>query len=475
MHQHLDTSITNLVRSILNTPKLKDADMHTNILAFAAAFSTLATITCASPSPTPSAFNPPALSKAETSAGWQLLFDGTPASATTNFRAFRQPAFPKTGWVIEDGHLRTVKGAEASDIVTANDYADFELSLEYRCTPGANSGIIYRVTDKHDATWQTGPEFQVIDDAGVDIGNNKKGLKPEDPHSAGSLYDMVSPPATKTTKPAGEWNTARIRLKDGLLQHFLNDVKLLECRVDDQSWSDRIAMSKFKDYPGFGLQPRGRIALQHHGDEVAYRNIRVRDLSSPMPGEIALFNGKSTANWMAFVPDLSNKQADPMSVWTVIDRVLVCAGTPAGYIRTKDDYTNYILKVEWRWSPDTRKAGNSGVLLRVQQPDNVWPTCIEAQLQSGRAGDFWNIGDLKMTSESTRLNGRNTKHTHAAEHAIGEWNDYEIIVDGSNIALFVNGEQLNRAWDVQTIPGKIALQSEGTEIHFRKVALSPIP
>lgn len=412
------------------------------------------------------------LTPAETAAGWKLLFDGSPKSASANFHAFKKSEFPVKAWVVENGVMRTVKGADSVDIVSAEQFGDFELALEYRCTPGANSGIMYRVTDKHGATYQTGPEFQVLDDPGVDVGGGKKGIGTDDPHSAGALYDLARPAAGKTIKPAGEWNQARIRIKDGLLQHFLNGTKVIECRMDDDSWKQKIAESKFKDTDGFGLQSRGMIALQHHGDEVAYRNIKVRDLGrdAKMPGQVDLFNGKDVSDWGFFLNDNGKKD----DVWSVADGVMVCRGSPAGYIRTNENYTNFVLKVEWRWNPVTKKAGNSGVLVRVQEPDKVWPKSVEAQLQSGSAGDFWNIGDFPMKAEPSRTNGRNTKHTHAAERPLGEWNEYEIIVNGGDVVLNVNGEELNRARDVAALPGKVALQSEGTEIHFRKVALSPI-
>jgi hypothetical protein len=145
-----------------------------------------------------------------------------------------------------------------------------------------------------------------------------------------------------------------------------------------------------------------------------------------------------------------------------------------GYLRTKDTFTDYVLKLEWRFNPVTKKAGNSGVLLRVQEPDQVWPRSIEAQLMSGSAGDFWNIGNFVMTADAGRTNGRNTKHLRANEQPLGEWNEYEIIVDGGDVTLNVNGETLNAASNCERIPGTIALQSEGAEIHFRRVRLAPI-
>lgn len=411
----------------------------------------------------------PLLSPAEAAAGWSLLFDGTPESAAGNFRAFRASTFPDASWAVRDGVLHTVKGDPPIDLVTADQYSDFELSLEYRCAPGANSGIMYRVTDKHGATYQTGPEFQVLDDPGVEGG---KGIDPASPHSAGAVYDLAPPARGKLVKPAGQWNHARIRVKDGLLQHFLNGVKIVECRMDDQTWKDRIAASKFKTADGFGVQPIGRIALQHHGDEVAYRSIKVRDLSREArpPGQIDLFNGKDLDNWAHFLNDNGRKE----DAWSVSDGVLVCKGVPAGYLRTTEDYTNYVLRLEWRWNPETGKAGNSGVLLRVQGPDKVWPRSVEAQLQSGSAGDFWNIGEFRMQTDPARTKGRNTRHTHPAELPVGEWNEYEIIVNGGEITLIVNGEVLNRGTGAEVVAGAIALQSEGTPIQFRNIRLVPL-
>ena len=285
------------------------------------------------------------------------------------------------------------------------------------------------------------------------------------------MFDLYPAAAGKVLKPAGEFNQARIRLQNGVVQHWLNGVKVVECRLDGPEWKQRIAGSKFRDYDGFGLQPRGHIALQHHGDEAWFRNIRVRDLTAPLPGEVRLFNGKDLQGWKACLPDGKAME----DVWSVADGILICKGQPIGYLRTEADYTNYVLKVEWRFNPVTKQAGNSGVLLRIVGPDKVWPRCIEAQLESGNAGDFWDIDDFPMKGDPARTQGRNTKKIHGAERPVGEWNEYEIIVDHGTITLNVNGEMLNQAREVLETPGKIGLQSEGAEIHFRNVRLAPIP
>ncbi len=195
-------------------------------------------------------------------------------------------------------------------------------------------------------------------------------------------------------------------------------------------------------------------------------------MSPATAGEwIELFNGRDLSGWKAILPE----GAKPEDTWSWQDGVLVCKGQPIGYIRTERDYTNYALQLEWRFSPVTRQPGNSGVLLRIVGPDKVWPRCVEAQLQHENAGDFWNIDDFPMRTDPSRTQGRNTKRTHFNERPVGEWNRYDITVDGPRITLRVNGEVLNEAWDVREVPGKIGLQSEGAEIHFRNVRLRPLP
>src|SRR5262245_52966237 len=112
-------------------------------------------------------------------------------------------------------------------------------------------------------------------------------------------------------------------------------------------------------------------------------------------GEIRLFNGKDFTGWTYFLSDPNAKMEDDGSI-DADQGIILCKGNPLGYIRTTTDYTNYVLRLQWRFNPVTKKAGNSGVLLRVQMPDKVWPKCIEAQLQSGQAGDFWLIDEARL-------------------------------------------------------------------------------
>lgn len=190
--------------------------------------------------------------------------------------------------------------------------------------------------------------------------------------------------------------------------------------------------------------------------------------------KVELFNGKDTTGWKAFVPDLTNDKKDPMSVWSVKDGVLQCAGRPIGYIQTEALYDNYVLELEWRFDP-AKGPGNSGVLLRTIGDDTVWPKSMEAQLHSKNAGDFWNIGEYIATVDSSRTNGRHTKKRHDTnEKPLGEWNKYRIVVNGGTIELWVNGLLQNIATGVEVNKGRIALQSEGAYIEFRNIALRPI-
>ncbi len=400
---------------------------------------------------------PNTLTEAEARNGWELLFDG---KTTEHWRGFRSKTFPEKGWVIEGDALRVVAGSGAGDILTKRSYRDFEFAFEYKVSPGANSGIMFHVSEELKQPWHTGPEYQILDDG---AGNNSV-------HSAGSLYAMIAP-ETKIHRPAGEWNTGKIMLVGNHLEHWLNGIRVVSTTMHDDHWKELVAGCKFGAMPRFGLEKAGHIDLQDHGNDVWFRNLKIRNLDPDPEREVALFNGKDLAGWTYHL----NDDGKPEDVWSVTDEgVLVCVGEPRGYLRTEADYANYTIRLQWRFNPVTKKAGNSGVLLRKIGPDKVWPRSIEAQLQSGAAGDFWNIDKYPMQAVAERTNGRNTKRTATNENPIGEWNQYEITVWHGHCVLRVNGEILNQASACLEIPGKICLQSEGAEIHFRDIRLMPL-
>lgn len=202
------------------------------------------------------------LTEDEVSLGFKLLFDGRTLG---NWRAFRGEAPPAKGWVVRDAAIVNESGG--GDLVSEQEYEDFDFRFSFRVDPNANSGVIWHVLESADATYMTGPEYQVIDDFGA-------GPAPQ--HSVGALYDLVAP-VEKTVRRAGAWNDGRIVVHQGRVQHWLNGNKVVDAPCRGPEWDKMVANSKFKDWP-FGKTGRGRLALQDHGDPVAFRNLRIRAL-----------------------------------------------------------------------------------------------------------------------------------------------------------------------------------------------------
>ncbi|MCA9267501.1 MAG: DUF1080 domain-containing protein, partial [Planctomycetales bacterium] len=214
------------------------------------------------------------LTQAEKDAGWRLLFDG---KSTAGWRGYKSTTMPES-WSVENGSLlsRRRQGASSGDIVTVDQFGDFELRLDWKMTKGNNSGVIYRATERHDQVWQSGPEFQILDNAG-----HLDGLNPL--ASAGACY-AVFPPAKDATRPLGEWNQLRLLAQGKHVEHWLNDEKLLEYDVDSNRWKAHVKTSKFYltayGQGDWGQAPSGHIGLQDYGGAIEFRNIKIRDLSS---------------------------------------------------------------------------------------------------------------------------------------------------------------------------------------------------
>ncbi|MFQ5504569.1 MAG: DUF1080 domain-containing protein [Planctomycetota bacterium] len=205
------------------------------------------------------------LSEADRAAGWKLLFDG---SSLAGWRAFRKKELPKAGWEIRDECLSHVARKGGGDIVTLEQYEDFEFECEWKVAPGANSGIMYLVSEAMPVTWMTGPEMQVLDDR-----LHPDGKKPET--SAGALYGLIRC-ARKVVRPAGEFNHTRILKQGSKVEHWLNGYKVVDYDLEDPAFAALVQKSKFAKMPGFAKELKGHIALQDHGDDVWYRNLRIR-------------------------------------------------------------------------------------------------------------------------------------------------------------------------------------------------------
>lgn len=235
--------------------------------------------TTTSASDSSSAVNKTDTSSSTSSSDWVSLFDGQSLSGWHTYGRNTVGA----AWKVDSGaiHLTSPKAmkefqnSEGGDIVTNNDYENFDLKLEWKISPKGNSGIIFLVnedTSKYKYTWNTGPEMQVLDNNGHPDGKIKK-------HRAGDLYDLISS-SSEPVKPVSEWNQAEIKLDHGKLDLFLNGVNVVSTTMWDDNWNKMVAGSKFKpkEMPGFTKYHSGKIALQDHGNEVWYRNIQIKKL-----------------------------------------------------------------------------------------------------------------------------------------------------------------------------------------------------
>ncbi|GDY12652.1 glycosyl hydrolase [Planctomycetota bacterium] len=208
---------------------------------------------------------PNTLSDSDKAAGWKLLFDGSTTAGWTNYKS----ETIKPNWVIDDGALH-LKGGGGGDIATTAEYDNFELSLEWKISPGGNSGIMYRIPPAAKSIYSDAIEMQVLDNAGHKDGKNPK-------TSAGSAYALLAP-SKDATKPVGEWNAVRVVADGKHIEHWMNGEKIVDVIIGSEAWNTAKAAGKFAKNEQFASAPSGRIGLQDHGNLVWYRNIKVRSL-----------------------------------------------------------------------------------------------------------------------------------------------------------------------------------------------------
>ncbi len=173
-------------------------------------------------------------------------------------------------WELVDGVLHAKGGG--ADLKTREQYGDFDLRFEWKISPAGNSGVMYRVSQETDPAYYTGPEYQIVDNVGTEDGANPD-------TSAASLYALYAP-TKDATKPAGEWNEGRIVVAGNHVAHYLNGVKVVEYELGRDDWNRRVAASKFAEWKKFGTNRRGHVDLQDHGNEVWYRNVRIKSLDA---------------------------------------------------------------------------------------------------------------------------------------------------------------------------------------------------
>jgi hypothetical protein len=214
---------------------------------------------------------PNTLTTAERDAGWQLLFDG---ETTAGWRAYNQDAFPEQGWEVQDGNLVVLAEGGGGDIITDEAFENFELSLEFKVSPGANSGIFYSVQELPDeAIWHSAPEYQLLDDVAFTEGGQDMST-----HLTGDNYHLHAS-SERVVRAVGEWNVAKIVLDGAHVEHWLNGAKLVEYERWSPEWNELVAASKFSAYPEYGQARSGHIGLQDHGYLMEFRNIKIRPIT----------------------------------------------------------------------------------------------------------------------------------------------------------------------------------------------------
>jgi hypothetical protein len=238
--------------------------------------------------PASSGMEPPpnTLTRQEKAKGWRLLWDG---STTEGWRSPKSNEFPQTNWMIQDGELTVVAGGNAEamaggDIITRERFSNFELKVDFKLSPGCNSGIKYFVHPNLDSITVTGAkasvgssigyEYQILDDTRhPDAKKGRNGNR-----TLGSLYDLLPSAPGKKPNPIGEWNTALIVVRGNHIEHWLNGGKIVECDRTAPEFQDAFAHSKFKNIAEFPTWMNGHILLQEHGSRVSFRNIKIRVL-----------------------------------------------------------------------------------------------------------------------------------------------------------------------------------------------------
>jgi len=398
------------------------------------------------------------VSAAEAEEGFDSLFNGTDLTGWDG-----DPRL----WSVVDGVIRgqttpeKVANGNTFCVWRGGKLKNFVLKIKFRIENG-NSGVQYRSSEGD--KWRIkGYQAEVENAQGkvgflyheggrgwlVNVGDIMVIDAAGNKNVVGKIGDQKACIAAGYYKEK-DWNEYTITCRGNHVVHVLNGFETIELIDDDQK--DRLM--------------EGLLALQIHAGPpmtVDFKDIYVKHLPDHYGDAIMLFNGKDLDGW-TFSNDAQK------DVWSVKDGILVDKGRPTGYIRTTRDFTNYVLRLQFRHAA----PGNGGVLLRMVGEDKVWPRSIEAQGQANAAGDIWNIDEFPMKVAEDRTNGRHTRKMHPSNEKIGEWNRYEITLDGGKLELKVNGLVQNTATDCWETPGKICLQSEGSSMEFRNIVLIPI-
>ncbi|MCB2218793.1 MAG: DUF1080 domain-containing protein [Bacteroidetes bacterium] len=389
------------------------------------------------------------LSDAEKMAGWELLFDGKSMDA---WRGFKQEDVGE-GWTVMDSNLVSLgKGGDiGGDIITRDEFEDFELYLEWAISEGGNSGIFFHVLEgDHPTTYATGPEYQLIDDEGFP-------QTLEEWQKTGANYAMHNA-SEKNLKPVGEFNSSRIIVNNGRVQHYLNGSLIVDYKLWSDDWKNRVEAGKWEDYPYYGLARKGHIGLQDHGSVIRFRNIKVRDLTDP--GH-PIFNGENLDGW----------EIHGTEQWYVDNGELICESGPDkayGYLSTRKNFKNFVLRLQFLQESN----GNSGVFFRSKL-DGIkisgW------QVEVAPKGN--NSGAIYESYGRGWLNEIPEDRENILQE--GDWNDLVIEVKDSRVMTWLNSELMTDLTDekIGQANGVIALQIHdggGVKVKWRNIYIKEI-
>jgi hypothetical protein len=427
-------------------------------------------------------------------ASWINLVDDD----LTQWRGYRM-SHPPAGWIVKDGmivrqfrpgqeHAEFADGG--GDLITREQFADFELEFEFKIEQGGNSGVIYRLTEGESRSYWTGPEYQIME----------RPDRKRNPalHFCGANYALEGPDREYSNGPEC-WNQTRIVVRGNEVEHWLNEHQTVAYEIGSPNWKTLVAGSKFSDRPGYAASRFGHIALQDHGAAIAFRNVRVRRLSpddrSPAliqepdkPDWWPLFDGQHLENWYTWlgIPDRSVKglplktnedgtyssalglNTDPREVFRIVEQdgqsLLRVSGEIYGALTTLQEFDDFHLRLEFkwgkkRWPPRESVARNSGVLYYATgrdgeafTQDQAFMRSLECEIREGDVGDLFLLSGPQATvravknlggAEPNRLrfdlngaprlvppeSGRVMRILKSADHEreFGAWNTLEII------------------------------------------------
>ncbi|HCM59980.1 MAG TPA: DUF1080 domain-containing protein [Bacteroidales bacterium] len=394
------------------------------------------------------------LTSEEAEQGWELLFDG---KSLDQWRLYNSEG---TGtWGVEDGCL-TADGTGSDStgyIISKKEYASFDLKFDWKIAPEGNSGVMYHVveSDRFNTPYLTGPEYQLIDDAGWpgDL---------EEWQKTGADYAMYLPDtAKKILNEPEEWNSSRILFDNGHAEYWLNGEKIIEFEAWTPEWFALKNSGKWAGAPEYGLAATGHLSLQDHGSRVWFRNMKIKELPAKESGPVALFNGYDLSGWTQYGTEK----------WYVEDSLLVCESGPDkgyGYLATDMYYKDFDLSVDFRQVSD----GNSGVFFRsVIDGTRISGWQVEVAPEGNDTGGIYEsygrgwLVQIPDEKENILLPG--------------EWNRMRIKVVGPDVTVWLNDTEMTRFNDpvIGKANGRIALQIHdggGIRVLWKNLVIQPL-